>query len=170
MKTIFIVIIILYLSAGFCVDSPPVIGELTYNVNTILGKTFGGSVGMGKLYNFENSSKMFTGNFQYHANKEYFATGLFWRMHSFSHKDGIGFFYMLTGGVDYAKGIRYPLVLSPGGSSPDDFEPIKFKGTYLHATIGGGISFFIFRDIRTLWFVDIGFKKSIASLNVSVGF
>lgn len=173
MKKVFLTFVfIMFLISLFGNEKEDTVKHRIYNINIALGNTNGGSIGIGKIHNFEKSTKEITANFQYKQNNDYFVTGIYGQIKSFKNKDRKGFFTLLTAGVDYTKGEERPFIFPGviGGPNEGDYDKQKFAGICPNMTIGCGFSIKLSQKKRLLIYLDLGIKKDIASLNVGANF
>lgn len=170
MKNVIILIISLFLFQvvfGNEAVNDTYVKEKTYNANLSLGLVNGGSIGCGKIKYTEKSVVEFTLNVHYHTCHYFYNTGIYTQYNIFKNKHRQGFFYVLTGGLDYTEGesiFRYNMV------DNNDDEDRKYEGLFPNIAIGIGYSFAINEESSWRIFWDIGVKKSITNLNISINF
>lgn len=172
MKKYFIVIMLLLIMCSIlCIEIPDSKNVKTYNGTLSLGIASGGSIGIGETQHFEKTTNDLTVNFHYIMNSDYFVTGVYYQINSYRNKQRIGFFTLITGGVDYTKGKDKPFIF-PGviGGPSDDDEYVKFEGIFPNLLIGCGYSIKLSQNKRMLIYIDLGIKKTFASLNISITF
>ena len=169
------VIIIVFLLTMLPILSIEVIDNTemkTYNVNLSYGDASGGSIGIGKIQHFKRSTKEITTNIHYLKCEDYFVTGIYGQINSYRNKQRKGFFTLLTWGLDYTKGEGKPFIFPGviGGPNEDDEEPVKFEGIFPNIVIGCGYSIRMSKNYRMLIYLDLGIKKTITNLNISISF
>ncbi len=144
----------------------------TYNINLSLGDACGGSIGIGKIQNFEKTAKELTANFHYLINSDYFVTGVYGQINSYRNKQRVGFFTLFRAGLDYTKGREYqnPIFGIPGGPNEGDYDKKKFEGTFPNLVIGCGYGLMLSQNNRMLIYLDLGLKKTFSNLNISITF
>ena len=144
----------------------------TYNVTLSLGIASGGSIGIGKIQNFEKTVKELTANFHYLINSDYFVTGVYGQINSYKNKQRVGFFTLFRVGLDYTKGREYqnPIFGISGGPDEDDYNKENFEGLFPNLVIGCGYSIKLSQNNWMLIYIDLGLKKTFSNLNVSVTF
>ncbi|NQV19610.1 MAG: hypothetical protein HQ534_13855 [Armatimonadetes bacterium] len=167
-KYVFLIVFLLTMSPTLCIEVPN--STKTYNVNLSLGLASGGSIGIGKIQHFERSTKEITVNFHYLKCEDYFVTGIYGQINSYRNKQRKGFFTLLTGGIDYTKGERTLFFGNIGGPNEGDYDPIKFEGIFPNIAIGCGYSIKLSQISRMLIYLDLGIKKTISNLNISISF
>ncbi len=171
-KYVFLIVYLLTTLPILSVEVPDNTKTKTYNFNLSLGLASGGSIGIGKIQHFEKSTKEITVNFHYLKCKDYFVTGIYGQINSYRNKQRNGFFSILTGGLDYTKGEEssfiFPGVI--GGPNEGDYDPIKFEGIFPNIAIGCGYSIKLSQISRMLIYLDLGIKKTISNLNISISF
>jgi hypothetical protein len=165
MKKYFIVIIFLFIICSIlCVEIPDSTQAKTYNVTLSLGIASGGSIGIGKIQHFEKATKEFTANFHYLMNSDYLVTGIYGQINSYRNKQRKGLFTLIMVGLDYSEGKYKPI--SFGGS----YGTKKFEGIFPNIAIGCGYSMKLSQNNRMLIYIDLGLKKTISNLNISITF
>lgn len=168
-KLILIAALLLINQMIFSIEKPD--STRTYNVNITYGNASGGVIGLGNVKQFGKKTKEFTYNFHYLRNSDYFVTGLFFQMNSYRNKQRTGFFTLLMAGVDYTKGKERPFFFGdPGGPNEGDYDKVKFAGIHPLFTLGCGYSFWLSPQNRLLLYLDLGVKKTFASLNLAITF
>lgn len=161
------VIIIVFLSMMCSIYSVEFQGNTKtriHNINLSYGIASGGSIGIGKIQHFEKSTKEITANFHYLKNSDYFVTGIYGQINSYRNEQRKGFFTLLIIGLDYSKGEYVPI--SFGGNN----RPEKFESTIPNFAIGCGCGLRLSPNNRMLIYFDLGLKKTISNLNLSITF
>ena len=158
------------MSPTLCIEVPN--SSKTYNLNLSLGLASGGSIGIGKIQHFERSTKEITANLHYLKCKDFYVIGIYGQINSYRNKHRKGLFTLLTGGIDYTKGKEYqiPIVGIPGGPNEGDYDKKKFEGIHPNLTIGCGYSIRLSQSSRMLIYLDLGIKKTVSNLNISISF
>ena len=141
--------------------------EATYNANMSLGLINGVSVGYGKIKYDKKSATEYTFNIHYHTCHFFYATGIYSQINIFKNKQRKGIFYLVSGGVDYTKGesLFYYNINGPNNDNKNKYEEL-----FPYVALGLGYSFPIKKQNNWRIYWDIGLKKSISNLNVSINF
>ena len=169
MKKYFIVIMFLIIICSiFSIEIKDSTKSKTYNIALSYGNakrgTIGGSIGIGKVQHFDKSTNELTANFHYLMNSDYFVTGIYGQINSYRNKQRNGLFSLIMVGLDYSKGKYKPI--SFGGS----YGTEKFEGIFPNIAIGCGFSMKLSQNNRMLIYIDLGLKKTISNLYVSIIF
>ena len=165
MKKYLIVIVFLFIICSIlCIEIPDSAKAKTSNVTLSLGIASGGSIGIGKIQHFASSTKEITANIHYLMNSDYFVTGVYGQINSYENKQRSGLLALIMVGLDYSEGKYNPINI--GGS----YGTKKFKGILPNIAVGFGYSMKLSQNNRMLIYIDLGLKKTISNLNISINF
>ncbi len=159
---IFVVGLLTIVSPIFCSEIKK--NTTTYNIGLSLGLASGGSIGIGKIQYFERSTKEITYNCHYLQNSDYYVTGVYCQINHFRNRQRKGFFTLLVAGIDYTKGEYLPI--SFGGTNGTE----KYKRIIPNIALGCGYSIKLSPYNRMLIYLDLGLKKTISNLNLTISF
>jgi len=169
-RFIIVFVFLLIISSLLGIEISDNIKVKTYNGTISLGIASGGSIGIGKIQQFERSTKEITANFHYQMNSDYFVTGVYGQINSYRNEQRVGFFTLFRSGLDYTKGEKEPFVFVIGGPNPSDYDMQKFERIFPNLVIGCGYSIKLSPNNRMLIYFDLGIQKTFANLNLSVTF
>jgi len=155
--------------------------SIIYNFNLTYGlaysggllsfeRVIGGSIGIGKIQQFDKSTKEITYSFHYLQNSYFYITGIYAQINSYRNSYRTGFVTILTAGLDYIEGKEMPFCFNPGGPNSGDCDLIKIKGFFPNIAIGCGYSMMLSVNSRMLIYLDLGIKRNISNLNMTISF
>ena len=155
--------------------------SIIYNFNLTYGlaynggllsfeRVIGGSIGLGKIQQSNKSTKEITYNFHYFKNSYIYITGLYAQMNSYRNAQRTGFVTIFTTGLDYIEGKELLFCFNPGGPNSGDCDLIKINGFFPNIAIGCGYSIMLSVNSRMLIYLDLGIKRNISTLNMTISF
>jgi len=140
--------------------------KFEYNTNLSLGFASGISFGVGKTEDYTTKAIESSVNYHYHYCHYFYSTGLYYQVNVFNNLDKNGFYYLLSGGVDYTKGEKL-LLYTVGGPQ---VNPEKYEGIAPNIFLGLGYSFYTKNNVNYRIFWDFGIKKALTNFNFSINY